>query len=126
MGIAFKTDLIREEWESGKLDKRLKGIVMMLAEYMENVYGYDPLTITSLFRPFDAKNPRSPHPHWRGVDIRDRDMPNGVADGGVGWCNWKFKYDPKRPALRTALRHNVGQGSHIHLQVMAESSPGLS
>lgn len=124
MGIAFKTDLVREEWESGKLDKRLKGIVMMLAGYLKTVHSYTPLTITSIFRPFDSKNQRSPHPHWRGMDIRDRDMKNGEADAGVAWCNRQFPYDPKRPAMRTAIRHNVGKGDHIHLQVM-DSSPGL-
>jgi len=121
MAIAFKTEQIRQEWESGELDRRLKGIVLMLAGYLKTVHNYTPLTITSIFRPFDPKNPRSPHPHWRGVDIRDRDMPNGVADAGVAWCNRQWPYDKKRPALRTALRHNVGKGSHIHLQIMEDS-----
>ena len=51
----------------------------------------------------------------RGIDIRcrgekeDREL--------VDFVNNTWKYDYKRPAMKCAIKHDTGQGLHIHLQV---------
>lgn len=51
----------------------------------------------------------------RGMDIRSSVFQNpGVV---VASINSVWQYDPARPEMKCAIRHNVGRGDHIHLQV---------
>jgi len=111
--INFKTEHIRIEWNSGKLDNRLKLIVLAVAEKLALDYNC-VLFITSIFR----KGDKGVHGAWRGVDIRTHNLLPGEAQDLTDWINNNFVYDLKRLNMKTAILHTVGGKSrlHIHLQ----------
>jgi hypothetical protein len=51
----------------------------------------------------------------RGTDIRSYVFRDPAEVEKV--VNEKFQYDPSRPKMQVAIFHDVGRGSHIHLQV---------
>ncbi len=76
-------------------------------------YRYSKVTFTSMFRKGD------PGVHGttpcRAADIRSwiyKDPEKIVKDINEHWI-----YDPGRPEKKCAILHDVGRGTHIHLQV---------
>jgi len=71
------------------------------------------LTITSLFRiGDDGVHGQLP---LRGIDFRTKNIVVGrLLESTI---NKKWSYDPKRPKMKCALLHDVGQGLHLHVQV---------
>lgn len=101
--LKFKTEEVFENFCMGA-DPMLVTIIRFI-----NTSGSVP-TITSAYRPGD------PGVHgtlpFRGLDLRH----NTRAYQIVKDVNSRFKYDPTRPNKRCAMVHDVGQGTHIHLQ----------
>lgn len=135
--IDYKTDRQREEMESGSVNIRLVKILQLALEWTAlNYPKYDKITITDIFRTpeeqdkiylnhkdenvankYRKKKWYSVHQFWRGLDIRVNDMGKGQAELMCDFLNTIF-YDKNRPNKKTAILHDVGTGSHIHLQVM--------
>lgn len=74
--------------------------------------GQEPV-ITSLYRIGD-KGVHGQLP-LRGCDLRMRNeqMGRAIADE----LNARWLYDRRRPEMKCAIYHDIGQGAHIHLQV---------
>ncbi len=111
-----------------RIDSRIKALIFEAAAYLAR--GNLSLTITCLLRDravqeaiyrkataLGAKEPvRSPHEDGRAVDLSIRGLSDEVIAGLVEHLNETFPYQGN-PRLRTAIRHDVGQGDHIHIQV---------
>lgn len=111
-----------------RIDSRIKALIFEAAAYLSrrNL----SLTITCLLRDravqeaiyknaqkIGAKEPaRSPHEDGRAVDISIRGLSDEVISGLVGHLNETFPYEGNS-RFKTAIRHDVGQGDHIHIQV---------
>lgn len=124
--INFKT--VALDTDLAKIDSRIKALIFEAAAYLarRNM----SLTITCLLRDravqdaiykkavtIGAKEPaRSPHEDGRAVDISIRGLSEEVISGLVGHLNGTFPYEGN-PRFKTAIRHDVGQGDHIHIQV---------
>lgn len=110
--LMFKTDKLRKEWESKKLDPRLYGIITAQARQIKAMMYPSIMEITSIYR---AKDTKSVHGHWRGVDwvIRDR-LANSIQIM-VDWTNKNFPY--QKVGYMTSKYHNAGSGFHVHNQV---------
>ena len=85
--------------------------VWLVSRLMEVIFtsGYRPKKI------YDKDSGIASTKPCRHLDIRSyiyKD-PQGVVDD----VNKHWIYDPKRPELKCAVLHDVGQGNHIHLQV---------
>jgi len=124
--IVFKTLRQRQEFNSPLLDKRLKIILYCLAGYMEYILS-QPLIITGIFRTQEEQdsiyednfaykqNPwTSVHQVWRGADTSVLYLTKEQIDDIVVFLNDNFKYSS--PRFSTSKAHNVGFGSHIHIQ----------
>ncbi|MBM3328205.1 MAG: hypothetical protein FJY67_01870 [Calditrichaeota bacterium] len=114
--LRFKTDEVAGEWRDGRLSLRLRAVVRFVDSWVKEQCGFD-IVLTSIFRPQTTDS--GVHATWRGVDIRTRDWPEGVAETLAREVNQIFRYDVSRPQMKTALVHDVGQGTHLHLQVKA-------
>ena len=129
--LDFKTDRIRKEFESGNLNLKLVKIFKMSLEWLYiNYPEYKKVVITDIFRTVEeqdelyknsSKYQKKPflsvHQFWRGLDIRTNDMPNHISKNLTSFLNM-FIYDKKRQHKKTAKLHDIGNGSHIHIQVM--------
>lgn len=127
--IIFKTDRQRREWESEKLDQKLKFIVEALALVSWGCFNKH-LMITDIYRSQNeneiiygwngkGKQPVSTHTYWRAVDI------------GVGTNNERYTKDEaqilyeiaccipykKGSNLKSAVYGIKRHWNHIHLQV---------
>ena len=62
---------------------------------------------------------KSVHQFGRGIDIAVSNLMEAGLDPDliVEAVNANWIYDPSRPKKKCAVRHNVGRGDHIHLQV---------
>lgn len=132
--IKFKEDRQRTEFESGKLDIRLKIITFALAGYLYHKYKY-VLTITDIYReqaeqddiykdnPDYKKKPwNSTHQYWRAEDIRTVDMLEVIKRDTLWFLN-HFIYTGGHD---TKIDHDVGRGEHIHLQVDNDDITSIS
>jgi hypothetical protein len=138
ISLNYKSDRQRLEFESGKLSTKLTQMIKMAMEHLSIEYPEKDieLVITEIYRTFEEqqkiylnstdkalaekfkKNPwHSVHEEWRGIDIRTFNLPAGVAEKLRDFFN-SFVYDKKRPTKKTAIIHDLGTGSHIHVQVM--------
>ena len=111
-----------------KVDLRLRGIVADAAWFLGS-RGY-PCVVTCLWRTpqkqaavrarakeLRAVEPvRSPHEFGRAADLSIHDIPNDVVFDLVTYLNGEYPYDDEG-RFKTALRHDVGFGDHVHLQV---------
>lgn len=113
--IAFDTPKQLAEWESKKLDPRLRVLVYFVAGYVLHEMNL-PTVITSIYREGDE----GVHGCWRGVDIRTRDMSEDQAMHLEAVINKHFTYDPDRNYPTAYYHDNRGApGKHLHLQVRA-------
>jgi len=89
------------------IDSKLRTIMKEIEEK------FGSKVITSLYRIGDT-GPHGTLP-LRAIDIRSE---SEKIDGNiVEFINKNWIYDEKRPLMTCALRHDVGQGMHIHIQV---------
>jgi hypothetical protein len=119
--IKFATAKVKEEWNSGDLDERLKVLVCAAAFYCWTEFK-KPLMITCIYRDDGV------HGDWRGVDARvsyydalKRDIVWYLSEDQAmqleKWISDHFTYDPDRE-FQTAFYHkNRGsKGWHLHFQ----------
>ncbi|MEW6777857.1 MAG: hypothetical protein AB1405_16280 [Bdellovibrionota bacterium] len=113
--------------ELPKVDPRVRAILLDAAWFLAG-RGYS-LVVTCLLRTrkeqqeilarameLSRKEPeRSPHEFGRAADIRTDGIPGNVIDELVEYLNRKYPYD--NPNLKCAIRHDVGGGDHVHVQV---------
>ncbi len=130
--ISFKDDKTASEFP--KLDLRIRGIVADAAYFLGS-RGF-PCLVTCLWRDpkeqeairakakeLGAPEPvRSPHEFWRAADLSIHGISDSVISDLVAYLNEKYPYDPSTSSgqagrYKTALRHDVGFGDHLHLQV---------
>lgn len=124
--INFKTGKL--DADLPKVDSRIKALIFETAAYLSRLNL--TLTITCLLRDravqdaiyrnavtIGAKEPaRSPHEDGRAVDISIRGLSDEVIISLIDHLNQTFPYEGN-PKFKTALRHDVGQGDHVHIQV---------
>ena len=119
--VECKTQRIRKELHSGKLDLRLVALVVAVAVHVLGRYG-KVIEITEIFRTHgeqlriypDKPNRRSVHESWRGVDIVVRGLGEKEYQQIRDWVNHRWPYGKKR--YKTCKFHDVGLGPHLHLQ----------
>ncbi|MCB0221675.1 MAG: hypothetical protein KDH09_18405 [Chrysiogenetes bacterium] len=113
--------------ELPKVDPRVRAILLDAACFLA-ARGFS-LLVTCLLRTRDEqraiferavqlglKEPeRSPHEFGRAADIRTMGIPDEVIAELVAYINLKYPYDT--PKIQCAIRHNVGGGDHLHIQV---------
>lgn len=119
--IKFKTD--KEKAEFDKIKPNLKFILLDMASYF-NANGYD-FVITDLLSEVqeDKKLKRisSSHREGRAADVRVK----GIPEDFIKTFEEKFEKIYRNEAaisLKTGepnliLRHNIGAGDHLHIQV---------
>jgi hypothetical protein len=119
--IKFKTD--KEKAEFDKVKPVLKFILLDMASYF-NANGYD-FVVTDLFSEIQEdrklKRVSSSHREGRAADIRVK----GIPDEFLKTFEEKFEriyMNEAAISLKTnqpnlILRHNVGAGDHLHVQV---------
>ncbi|MEW6775926.1 MAG: hypothetical protein AB1405_06515 [Bdellovibrionota bacterium] len=124
--ILFKDKKTAEELP--KVDLRIKGILADAAFFL-GTRGY-PCLVTCLWRSSERqaeirkkaekegkKEPvKSPHEFWRAADLSIQGIPDAVISELVSYLNEKYPYD-ESGRYKTALRHDVGFGDHVHIQV---------
>lgn len=110
-----------------KVDPRIRAILLDAAWFLGE-RGYS-LVVTCLLRTREEqqeifsramelgrKEPeRSPHEFGRAADIRTQGIPGEVIAELVAYLNRKYPYDT--PKMKCAIRHDVGGGDHVHVQV---------
>ena len=125
--MKFKTGEIEAQWNSDKVNSRLKNIILLGVEYAQ-IELKKELTITDLIRTqaeqdeiykdnerYKIKPWPSVHQYGRGVDLRTRDFTQNEIDKLEAFFN-TFTYDANRPNKKTCLVHDVGKGKHFHVQ----------
>lgn len=124
--ISFKTAALNPDL--AKIDSRIKALIFEAAVWLARLNL--SLTITCLLRDratqeaifqkarsIGAREPiRSPHEDGRAVDISIKGFSEEIITGLVDHLNETFPYEGNR-LYKTAIRHDVGQGDHIHIQV---------
>lgn len=113
--------------ELPRVDPRVRAILLDAACFLA-ARGYE-FVVTCLLRTREEqrviferalrlgrKEPgRSPHEFGRAADIRTHGIPNDTIAQLVDYLNRKYPYDT--PKIQCAIRHDVGGGDHIHIQV---------
>jgi len=133
--LRFKNKRIQNEWESGKLDKRLMIIVSYLdwfcKEYVTRVDGTkQDIQITCLFRTqseqdavyknnvkYQKKKWMSVHQIKRGADIGVNAFSTEMKKALQAMLNKRF-YGGSHS---TCVWHNMGLGDHFHVQVSSDT-----
>jgi len=110
--LRFKTDALREEWESDDIHPALRVLVYLAAMLRYRQTG-KPAFITSLLRTGDSASPHCARP-CRGADLRTNDISALTAREWEAEIRAAVLYMGDR---HSALFHDVGQGAHLHLQV---------
>ena len=124
--MKFKTDRQREEYESDKLDPKMRMLLQMIDFYSVLKTGLE-ITVTEIYRTqeeqdaiyarsekYQAKPWLSVHQIWKGADIRVTDYRGEDVANILGVLE-SIPYRTR--GKQTAIRHDVGKGDHIHIQV---------
>ena len=121
--MKFKTDRIREEWESGNINKTLVDKINIWLSWLKyRSPDYEP-TITDIYRTEqeykdiynDTDKKPGIHSYWRAVDIRTNDMPDKLAYDSAQFFN-SIPYDFKRPKMKTCIYGDDRHKDHLHIQ----------
>lgn len=123
--LDFKDSRREMEWLGGKVNAKLIGIILWSA-WLLNQHDRT-IRITHIFRTHAEQMAiygsdsvvTSLHELWRAVDISVLGLSEERIADLIGSGNRAFPYDKNRPQLKTFLRHDMGEGDHIHVQVMA-------
>jgi hypothetical protein len=129
--IDFKTERVNKEWRDDRVSEKLKKVVILLAYYSWNFFG-KRLALTEIFRTpeeqnkYYGKNEKykkkpwlSTHQFWRAADLRTAYFDDIEIKTLLKIAN-SIVYDQNRPRKKTAIFHDIGQGRHIHVQVMQD------
>jgi len=129
MLLAKNRTVFREFRELGRKNPPLAVMLRELADYVAETYKKDVI-VTDVYRTAKetrriyagkAKRPRtSPHEVWKAVDIRDWIYSDAEKKSTIAFVN---EYYDKRNRMnrlssqsRTVLLHDVGKGTHFHIQ----------
>lgn len=127
--ILFKEDngeKLEQEWHWPSLDARLRFIVYAISAYMWEHFGLN-LLITEIYRTsemqdsyykdnpdYQIKKWNSVHQYWRGIDFRTSDMTSSQMQELKTYVNSLVAYG--KEGISTLIIHDIGLGSHGHLQ----------
>jgi hypothetical protein len=122
--LEFKSDRIRDEWASGKLDPLLAAIVLASAQFSATILNRVP-QLTCIWRSAAEEEeifrevgvlPSGVHQVWRGVDIHADTWKDPITQQVADWINARWVYDSIRPTYKVALWEPHGTGPHLHIQ----------
>ena len=112
--------------EFDRVKKRLQIIVYALDAYVKHRYKKE-IMVTSIFRTQEEQDEiyghlagykespwKSVHQYWRGVDVRLSNFSKEEIKDILMFLNKSFEYTGR---YETAIKHDIGYGSHIHIQV---------
>lgn len=105
--MTFKHDVLKTQFEL--IDQRLRAILLELDWYTQRWFNKE-IVITSLLRD------KGIHKYGRGGDVRSSMFKYDEKIRILTHLN-TYIYDIARPQYRTVLLHNVGLGTHFHIQV---------
>jgi len=117
---------LKKEWEDLRFrNLKLYEITLEYTRISNILFGLDTV-ITDIFRTDDEHRNNllkakavyypSVHCYWRGVDVRDTELKDWQKEVLLLCINNTYKYDIKKPEKRTLIYHDIGLGSHGHLQ----------
>lgn len=114
VAMQFKTVELSDQWYfSDQLQQKTKDVAESVDQYVTVWYNHkNGIVITELVRPYDSGLGMS-HPEGRAFDMRIWDLSERQIGALVRWINKAF-------VGVTAIRHDVGLGDHIHVQVDRE------
>lgn len=125
--MRYKTSRIEQEWNSDKLDFRLRIIALALDWYCKKYINKRGIVLTHILRIWDEQkeiyktNPRfklnpwhSVHEYWRGIDAGVNAYTEEERQRMCNFINKYFQYFGRHCCC---VYHNVGLGWHFHLQV---------
>jgi hypothetical protein len=111
--VGYKTKRVFELSHDVMWHETLIDLFTWLTDDYITTVNWGPLVLTSTYRPGDPRchgtNP------LRAVDLRQHSRAVGVA--AADYINYHWDYDARRPRLKCALYHDVGNGPHLHIQV---------
>lgn len=116
--IDFKTDKIKKQWDSEKLNPRLKKYILILGLYTYTEYNKQ-IILTSIYRTKKEEyllKSSGIHNCWRAIDIRTSNLTELEIKRIVKICNEFLHYDSgeyRDIAVYGDSRHR----DHIHCQV---------
>ena len=119
MKINFKYSNLQEEWKELLIvNPKLVQIGLLVADR------FGDSTITHIYRAQAQQHrfyPNEPdkisvHQLWRGLDFSIRGISNDIQKEVVAEVNNKFIYG--KDGINTAIIHNIGAGTHLHLQTI--------
>lgn len=122
--LTFASIRIEREWSDGRLDRRVREVVLDAAEFLYEEFGVIA-DLGSIYRTNGeeadisiATGKPTTHIHvaWRAVDIRVRNLTRTMIDALVAYLKARWIYDPTRPQLDVVFAEKHGTGPHIHLQ----------
>jgi len=106
-------------------NKALYRIMLDIAKICKELWGKD-IVLTEVYRSDKLHRARlkrighryygTVHSYWRGIDFRDWWMKPWQKQILALYINNTYTYDKKRPKKKTLLFHNIGLGSHGHVQ----------
>lgn len=123
--IRFKSQRLREEWESGIVDERLLNVLRILA------LKFDGLRVTCLLRTAQENaalpdaSPRSLHqldPVTRKCRAADFNPPTGSPReyGSAVWRESVRRYVEKHIRGARCITRDHGTAPHVHLEIRAD------
>lgn len=122
--LTFASTRIRREWSDGRLDRRVREIVLDAAAFLFAEFGRT-LELGSIYRtPAEeaaiAASTGKPtsfiHPAWRAVDGRQHNLTPGMVAAVTAWIGSRWIYDPTRPEKPVCYTAPHGTGPHLHFQ----------
>jgi len=114
--IRFKSAALADQYWADLFHPALYVVLLAAAHWHYTMTG-SAMTITSLWRPDGI------HKCFRAADVRTRQLYPLLVEQWENWINSVFQYHGAA-GCRTALVHDVGRGSHMHIQVgPMESTP---
>jgi len=128
--------LTNEIWELKKHNKPLLKVLLATRNFVKKNFGKD-ITLTMIYRTDDEQdniyrgksrrgrfydvNPwKSPHQFYAAFDLRSRTFTSKEIDTLVSYLN--DKYNKTNYFRFTAMCHDIGLGSHFHVQYKKKQS----
>jgi hypothetical protein len=118
--IAFKSDTVREQWDSGNVDARLKAVILALEGLLSRDMPPRSVVLTSIYRkPGAIAGESGIHGTWCAADISTASIPTPLIGEAETALNTIFRYGVGNDGKPhdVAFYHNAGNGYHLHLQV---------
>ena len=125
--MRFKTGRIEKEWNSEKLDFRVRLLAIALDWYCRKYVYKRGINLTHIFRSNEEQREiyknnakfkvapwGSTHEYWRAIDVGVNAFDEEERQRMCNFVNKRFNYYGSH---NCCVYHNVGKGWHFHLQV---------